>query len=665
MSGTNPSEQAKSKEDEQVLRKTLTPADTQPAVTVENMIIPGIAKNNQNLRLDRSGRGSRGAPSHLTISVIRVSGNNGTPKSANVLSSKAVTSTFKKRADSTRKEEENAEVTFANSDTKFGTESFRSGCQRRTTCSSLSDISHKKANLMNPVLLCAILRVKERTKLRLLTNVMKNIDRYNAKTIENIMYGSSTHLVCAFKEHLINDDTNEFLNRFYTKSEIPHRLQGFYEYHHKVYGARPNYAILQERFILLRNEILKRRLIKNGGKLSSETKQNPRDIRLNLFTSAFMRELDKDDLEVSRFKGSQMQSYMKCTSSTKRERDLNAEPATTHPTKEVTTFSPFCNESMPIIIEPSPKADPEPRIIEPIPDSVKINIEPVAIVSPPKMLKYSAPINPVLAVAEIAELAIPIKKCRIVSTNSPKRIVNFKLVKDTAAGTIKPTTLFPPLTTAANSVRTNEAAAENNVPSTRSGPLIIIREPVPDTRSQKSETLSPLASRLLKIHKKPDDVLTKHQKKEKRRCNSSDDIEMLSEKYGGGGIADDASPYGFGKKINWKKLIVVKESTVKPVLPIAPQYPPFNNGLHVLSLAPVRSSQEVAPPRRIESAEYQSLAVTLLPKTIPRRKREHYPQYADKGSARVSSLERGSGNEFSGRKERARPESAMRRESKR
>ena len=257
------------------------------------------------------------------------------------------------------------------------------------------------------------------------------------KFVENIMYVSNTHLVCAFKEYLIYDDTNEFLKRLYHKAELSLRLHTLYAYYKKYGNVRPNYAILQERNILVSNIATKKLCAKSKQrKVTSEKVDNAEEN--NLFTSAFFKELDQDDRNVSiRMNGlstelkdaipiTKMQSYLKSQSSYKKEERKQCESCVSHKRQD----------TLPKLISKSSSKEPVEK-----PEKVKkIEIEKIEkvrdvdkaekIESPEKVEKIEDLHELVRSTKELDEPKTSIQpkcKCRIVLASSPKRIVNFKL----------------------------------------------------------------------------------------------------------------------------------------------------------------------------------------------------------------------------------------------
>ena len=82
-------------------------------------------------------------------------------------------------------------------------------------------------------------KVEQRVKKRLITKYDNPISYYHIKLIDDILYNEKSHFVGTFKEHLLFDDPNEFLRRFYNKYEIQIKLKKiliFYEKYSKIYA---------------------------------------------------------------------------------------------------------------------------------------------------------------------------------------------------------------------------------------------------------------------------------------------------------------------------------------------------------------------------------------------------------------------------------------------
>jgi hypothetical protein len=76
---------------------------------------------------------------------------------------------------------------------------------------------------------------------------------HDVKVINDIIYNEKTHFVEEFKEYLLYEDNNEFLNRYYKTIEIYNKLPrilNFYEQCSKIY---PNYTIIPESKYMYKN----------------------------------------------------------------------------------------------------------------------------------------------------------------------------------------------------------------------------------------------------------------------------------------------------------------------------------------------------------------------------------------------------------------------------
>ena len=98
--------------------------------------------------------------------------------------------------------------------------------------------------------------------------------RYNDLIVENLMCNGRCHLVAVFKNYLIEDDTSEYLRRFYKYRESPARLKKLFLYHEETSVIFPNYTPLEESKYLYNNVIKKQRVI--------DEQQDLENIRNNL-----------------------------------------------------------------------------------------------------------------------------------------------------------------------------------------------------------------------------------------------------------------------------------------------------------------------------------------------------------------------------------------------
>ncbi len=88
-------------------------------------------------------------------------------------------------------------------------------------------------------------------------------DFYNIKVINEIICNESTHVVAAFKDYLINEDTSEFLQKFYTRKESKEGLPKIFEYYDCCSVIFPNYIVLPESKYIYKNIQRKQRVIDN------------------------------------------------------------------------------------------------------------------------------------------------------------------------------------------------------------------------------------------------------------------------------------------------------------------------------------------------------------------------------------------------------------------
>eukprot|EP01022_Parablepharisma_sp_SALTPOND_P028503 TRINITY_DN71068_c1_g1_i1.p1 TRINITY_DN71068_c1_g1~~TRINITY_DN71068_c1_g1_i1.p1 ORF type:complete len:664 (+),score=39.79 TRINITY_DN71068_c1_g1_i1:158-2149(+) len=384
------------------------------------------------------------------------------------------------------------------------------------------------------ILTNAIIRAKIRLRNKLISNFTSNTSSYNAKITESIMYGANTHLVCIFKEYLIYDDTNEFLRRFYAKSEVPARLKMLSNFYTKFHNARPNYAILEEKRILIYNIVLKRRLARNKRKSSTGTSPRPvTPAHPKLFTTEFFKELDKDDQNLSKSRvvaeATQIQSYLKSKSNSNRNIQKPTEPPQNRNKPSLPAFMPNT------VVEPKVKVQ---------------NVD------------GTIPNND-------AEATIPLKSCRLVATGSPRRVVNFKsVVKSTGAS---------PQCIAVKFVQSSQSTP---IKSSHAGPARKEESSVKRTKERESDTIIPLSVKLRPEPLPREERKGKGKKLLRRKtCEDiPDDIKMLSLKYG----REVAPPEN---TLN-KRRAVVKENSIayqtlfmKPPLPkiVAANFPNRNS----------------------------------------------------------------------------------------
>ncbi len=84
---------------------------------------------------------------------------------------------------------------------------------------------------------------------------------HDVKVINDIIYNEKTHFVEMFKEYLLYEDNNEFLNRYYKTTEICNKLPrilNFYDQYSRIY---PNYTVIPESKYMYKNIKRKQKVI--------------------------------------------------------------------------------------------------------------------------------------------------------------------------------------------------------------------------------------------------------------------------------------------------------------------------------------------------------------------------------------------------------------------
>eukprot|EP00826_Nyctotherus_ovalis_P052728 TRINITY_DN6751_c0_g3_i1.p1 TRINITY_DN6751_c0_g3~~TRINITY_DN6751_c0_g3_i1.p1 ORF type:complete len:547 (-),score=84.82 TRINITY_DN6751_c0_g3_i1:101-1741(-) len=128
-------------------------------------------------------------------------------------------------------------------------------------------------------------------------------ENYDARIVEDILCNDNTHAVTMFKDYLIFDNINEFMQRFFLMWEARNRLDKAFDFYCKHSRVFPNYAILKARKYMIENVIKKMRLINSQDKEKSRVmlKQD------HVFTTQFMDEINK----FSESSSTQLKSYIK------------------------------------------------------------------------------------------------------------------------------------------------------------------------------------------------------------------------------------------------------------------------------------------------------------------------------------------------------------------
>lgn len=114
-----------------------------------------------------------------------------------------------------------------------------------------------------------------------------NIEFYNKKKINQLVFNFESRYTAIFKEFLLNDDGNEFVRRFYHKNEIKKKLSkilSFYEQYSKIF---PNYTVISASKYMYKNIQQKQKMIDKLQKMKIEDMENKKENNLNktIFTN--------------------------------------------------------------------------------------------------------------------------------------------------------------------------------------------------------------------------------------------------------------------------------------------------------------------------------------------------------------------------------------------
>jgi hypothetical protein len=133
---------------------------------------------------------------------------------------------------------------------------------------------------------------------------------YNARVVEDILCNDNTHAVCVFKDYLIYDDVNEFMQRVYSLWEAKNRLIKAFDFYFMHSKSFPNYAILKARKYMLEN-VMKKLWLLNKDEVK---KTNTLTKHEHVFTTKFIKEMNADISRTNRFSidsSTQLKSYIK------------------------------------------------------------------------------------------------------------------------------------------------------------------------------------------------------------------------------------------------------------------------------------------------------------------------------------------------------------------
>ena len=125
-------------------------------------------------------------------------------------------------------------------------------------------------------------------KKNLIQKYSTNINFYNKKKINQLIFNFESRYTAIFKEFLLKDDRNEFIRKFYRKNEIKKKLSkilSFYEKYSKIF---PNYTIIAESKYMYRNIQKKQKTTDKLQQMKIEEMENKKENNLNetIFTNS-------------------------------------------------------------------------------------------------------------------------------------------------------------------------------------------------------------------------------------------------------------------------------------------------------------------------------------------------------------------------------------------
>jgi len=130
----------------------------------------------------------------------------------------------------------------------------------------------------------------------LLRNCAKELKTVGVENVNKMIYNIPTHIVAIFKDHLIYDDANEFLHRYYLKEEAKIRLQKIAEYYLNKDKILPSSATWNLQKVLLKGKERKEKILRI--KCADDINKNAAGS--TFFNSKFMNSLAKEDLQNSK-----------------------------------------------------------------------------------------------------------------------------------------------------------------------------------------------------------------------------------------------------------------------------------------------------------------------------------------------------------------------------
>ncbi len=133
----------------------------------------------------------------------------------------------------------------------------------------------------------------------ILANLRARLLKTQAETelrlVNKILFNEESHIVSVFKEYLIFDDTNEFVNRFYSLSESDAQMQHMLEQSSKDPRIRPWCQTLPEVRILAKGTRRKQKVSRYFRNLDS--KAHDQNVHPRFFSQKFMQDMGSPKAE--------------------------------------------------------------------------------------------------------------------------------------------------------------------------------------------------------------------------------------------------------------------------------------------------------------------------------------------------------------------------------
>lgn len=178
-----------------------------------------------------------------------------------------------------------------------------------------SNANKRSHSYRSQIALKILKSVKKSAKEKLSEKYHTDESCVNKKIVNDIIYNEKAHVVAQFKDHLIFDDTNEFLRRFYRVNECFKKLPGIYEFYESFSKIFANYIILPESKYMYKNIQRKQKMIDNLQKFQSDrdnnNHENDKIFNTEIYNSIMNQTTQYEDINM----GQQQQLILKNISS--------------------------------------------------------------------------------------------------------------------------------------------------------------------------------------------------------------------------------------------------------------------------------------------------------------------------------------------------------------